>query len=131
MVRTFIQWTSMILTLEASYFLIKATLELSAKTIAELGTPYTDYHEETIRSFAQQKVNTQVGFWLLLLSFVLQVVNALWPLSWDDFSIDRCGAASSVIFCVIVFIIAYSWSNIKSKRIFNQSMQIIKNRSQK
>jgi len=121
----------MILTLEASYFLIKVNLGLSAKIIAELGTPYFDYHEETIRSLSKQYVDTQMGFLLLLLSFALQIGNALWPLRWVDFDIAWSGAVASIAFCIIVFVIAYSWSSIKSKRIFNQSTQIIKNRSKK
>ncbi|MGB7582143.1 MAG: hypothetical protein WBL85_06825 [Sedimentisphaerales bacterium] len=132
MIRTFIQWTSMILTLEASYFLVKVNLGLSPKAIAEISIPHLDYNnEESIKILTKQSVDTKIGLVLLILSFALQIVNALWPLSWNDFGIDRCGAAFSIVFCIIVFIIAYYYSRIKSKRIFNQSMQIIKNRSKK
>jgi hypothetical protein len=118
----------MILVLEASWFLIKVNLSLSAKVIAELGTPYFDYHEETIRGLAKQKVDSRIGFILLLLSFILQMVNSLWPMSTDEFSTDKNGALISILFCIIVGTIAFLYSNHSSKRLFEQSMQIIKNR---
>ena len=131
MFRTFIQMSAMILTVEASFFLLKANLGLSAKIIAELSTPYFDYHEETLRSLTKQSVDTRVGLFLLLLSFALQMVNALWPLSWNDFGIDWCGVLVSIAFCIVVFVISYLYTRHNSKRLFDQSMQIIKNRHQK
>lgn len=131
MLRTFLQWTSMILTLEASYFLVRVNLGLSPKVIAELGTPYLDYHEETIKSLANQYIDTRIGLFLLLLSFVLQIANTLWPLSWVDPIADRNGVVASILFCIIVGVIALLCSRLYSKRIFNRSMQIIKDRDKK
>lgn len=128
MLRTFIQMTAMILTLEASFFLIKTNLGLSAKTIVELSIPHFDYHEETLRSVTKQSVDTRVGLFLLLLSFALQMGNALWPLRIDDFSIDWFGILISFTFCLIVFLISYLYASHKSNEVFDQCMHVIKQR---
>ena len=78
----------MILTVGASFFLLKSNLGLSIKTIVELSIPHLDYHEEILKSLTKQSVDTRVGLFLLLLSFTLQIGNALWPLRIDDFGID-------------------------------------------
>jgi len=128
MLRTFIQMTAMILTLEASFFLIKTNLGLSVKTIVELSTPYFDYHEEILRNLAKQTVDTQVGLFLLLLSLTLQMGNALWPLRYKDFCIDWYGILASFIFCTLVLAISYLYTYCRSKKLFSQCMQIIKQR---
>ncbi len=131
MVRTFIQMSVMMLTVEASFFLLKANLGLSAKTIAELSIPHFDYHGATLRSLSKQSVDTRVGLFLLLLSFALQMLNALWPLSIDDLGIDWRGVVTSIVFCVIVMVISYLYGHHNSKKLFDQAMQIIKNRNEK
>jgi len=131
MLRTFIQMTVMMLTAEASYFLLKANLGLSAKTIVELSIPHFDYHAETLRSLTKQSVDTRVGLFLLLLSFALQTGNALWPLRIKDFGIDWRGVLASIAFCIVVLVISYLYTHHNSKRLFDQSMQIIKSRHQK
>lgn len=128
MFRTFIQMTAMILTVEASFFLIKTNFGLSAKTIVEISIPHFDYHEETLRSLTKQSVDTRVGLFLLLLSFALQMGNALWPLRIDDFSINWFGILISFTFCSIVFLISYLYARQTSNRLFDQCMQIIKQR---
>jgi hypothetical protein len=131
MLRTFIQMSAMMLTFEAAFFLLKSNLGLSAKTIAELGTPRFDCHEETLISLSKQSVDTKVGLFLLLLSFTLQMANALWPLKIDEFDIDTCGAIASIIFCVVIFGASLLYTHHKSKRLFDKSMEIIQNRHRK
>lgn len=128
MLRTFIQMTAMILTLEASFFLIKSNLGLSVKTIVELSIPYFDYHEETLRSLTKQSVDTRVGFFLLLISFALQMGNALWPLRYKDLIFDWLGGLASIVFCAIVLVISCHYSSRKQKKLFDQCMQTIKQR---
>jgi len=57
MIRTFIQMTAMMLTAEASFFLLKANLGLSAKTIVELSAPHFDYHEEILKASNKKRIN--------------------------------------------------------------------------
>ncbi|MBN2314170.1 MAG: hypothetical protein JXM79_09590 [Sedimentisphaerales bacterium] len=131
MFRTFIQMSVMMLTIEASFFLLRSNLGLTAKMIAELGSSYWDYHERTIRNLTRQSVDTRVGLFLLLLSFALQLVNSLWPMRWVDFGIDWRGLMISIIFCVIILIISYFYTRYKSGKLFEKSMQIIKSQHQK
>jgi hypothetical protein len=131
MLRDFIQTTAMILAAEASFFLLKVNLGLSAKTIAELSVPHLNHREETVKSLAKQSTDTRVGFFLLIFSVVLQIGNALWPLTWDDLGTDWRGVLASILFGIVVLISSYLYALHNSKKIFNQSMQIIHGRHKK
>jgi hypothetical protein len=118
--------SAMILTLEASFFLLKANLGLSPTTIAKLSIPHLDYHEENFKSLARQSANTRVGMFLLLVSFALQMGNALWPLSWKDFGIDWHGVLISIGLCIIILVLADQYSRFLSNKIYDRSIEIIK-----
>jgi len=129
MFRTFIQMLAMILTLEASFFLLKTNLGLSPQIIAELSVPRYGYHEEILKSLSCQSADTRVGLILLLVSFALQMGNALWPLRWSDFNIDLRGVFISLICGVIVFAAGYWYSRSLSKTLYEESTQLVKTKS--
>ncbi|MBN2313772.1 MAG: hypothetical protein JXM79_07565 [Sedimentisphaerales bacterium] len=132
MIRTFIQMSAMILTLAATFFLLKANLGLTPKMIAKLSIPHTDYlSDEFVMSLSKQSADTRVGVALLLLSFTLQMVNSLWPLRWKDFGFDWHGVLVSVGLCIIIVAFADRYSRYLSKKLFDQSIKVIKSRSEK
>jgi len=90
------------LTLEAAIFLSKGNLGLSAENIARLASTRWDYNLDLVQSLAQQSAETWVGVVLLLLAFILQMWNALWPLRWDDFNIHKSGVLSALVFSIVV-----------------------------
>lgn len=102
MLRTFIQITALILTLEAAFFLAKGNLGLSAETIAEISSTKWDYNSNVIRSLAQQRADTWIGVVFLLLGFVLQMWNALWPMRYDDFAVHKGAAIYALVFSAIL-----------------------------
>jgi hypothetical protein len=55
--RTFIQITSLILTLEAAVFLAKGSLGLSAENIARLSVTRLDANPDVINSFGTNRVH--------------------------------------------------------------------------
>lgn len=86
------------LTLEAALFLTKGNFGLSADHIALLAATRIGYNLELVESLAQQSADTWVGVALLLLAFLLQMWNALWPLRWDDFNVHKSGVLSAFVF---------------------------------
>jgi hypothetical protein len=116
MLRTFIQITSLILTLESAVFLAKGNLGLSAETIAELARTRLDYNAPVAASLAEQRGDTWVGVILLLLAFGLQMANALWPLSWNDFIINRRGVLCALVVSLLVGVASYYLSGELSRR---------------
>ena len=102
MIRTFIQVTSLVLTLEAAFFLAKGNLGLSVKAIAELASSRWDYHPVLIDSLSQQHADTWAGVALLLVGFTLQMVNALWPMRWGDLAVHRGAAIFALVFSLVV-----------------------------
>jgi hypothetical protein len=61
MIRTFIQVTGLVFTLEAAFFLAKANVGLSAEHIAELASIKWDYNPDVVRSLAQQRADNLGG----------------------------------------------------------------------
>lgn len=102
MIRTFIQITSLILTLEATLFLAKGGLGLSAQTIAKLSEPHWDFHLDLSKNLARQRADTWVGAALLLSAFALQMWNTLWPIRIADFGVHTGAAVYAIVFCVIL-----------------------------
>lgn len=117
MVKTITQISAMILTLEASYFLLKANLGLSPEIIAKLSAPCYGYNKEVLKTLVGQVTDTRVGFILLLISFVLQMINVLWPMRYEDFGIDWLGVIISVIVCTVTFATACCCSRSLSKKL--------------
>ena len=104
MIRTFIQITALILTIESAYFLLQGNLGLSPKDIAEVASTKLDSNPEVVKSLSKQKGDSWIGFALLLSAFLLQLINALWEMRWKDFSINKYGIILSIIMGLIIFI---------------------------
>jgi hypothetical protein len=125
MLRTFIQITSLLLTLESAIFLAKGNLGLSIETITELARTRWDYSVPVVRSLAEQRGDTWVGVVLLLLAVGLQMVNALWPISWNDFSINRCGVVYALVVSALVGFASHCVSGELARRTEIRVKQIL------
>jgi hypothetical protein len=91
MLRTFIQITSIGLTLTAAIILAKGNLTMSPRVIAELQISRAGYHETVIHSLSSQSADTRVGIVLLCLAFALQLWNSLWPMRYVDYKVNSLG----------------------------------------
>ncbi len=98
MLRTFIQFSAILLTVISSYFLLKSNLGLSPMQIAELSTVGAGVSPWVAKSLAAQAVETRIGFLFLLLAFAFQMDNALWPLRWKDLSVSKLGILAALTF---------------------------------
>ncbi len=123
MVRTLIQLTAIILTLEAAWFLLQGNLGLTIKDIAEVSSTKYGYNSNVVESLSQQKVDNWIGFSLLLLAFSLQLVNSLWEMRWKDFAFSKIGMALSFVAGTIVFIACHYLSQKMGNTIFDQAMK--------
>jgi hypothetical protein len=119
--------TALILTLVASFFLLKGNLGLTPDIIAKLSSTVWGYNKEVAAILAGQSTDTYIGFILLLLAFVLQSINLLWPMRWCDMRANPKGILISIAFCLIVFLILYMVSNKLSNNMLKRSVDIVKN----
>jgi hypothetical protein len=127
--RSFIQTTVIILTIGASYFLLKVNLGLTPDTIARLSITYFGLNKEVVKTLAKQSIDTRIGLLLLIISFVLQIWNFLWPLTIDDIgAINGQGVLFSIIFCTILLTFAHWISKKISNKLFSKTMQVMKER---
>ena len=101
MIRTFIQVAGLAFTLEAAVFLMRANIGLSAETIAQIASTKWGYYPDVVRSLAQQRADTWIGFAFLLAAFVLSLCNLLWPMRWGDFAVHKGGAVSALVLALV------------------------------
>jgi len=127
MLRTFIQFAALLLTLIASFFLLKGNLNLSPTQIAELSkTGYGGCSPWVAKSLAAQSVDSRIGFILLLMAFLFQMFNVLWPMRWVDFSISRSGVLVALIFSIVIFGTSLLASRIWHKHMYASAVVILK-----
>jgi len=126
MLRTFIQVTALSTVLLSSIFLIKGMIALSMQDIAELSTTEWDHNLDVAKNLTRQHSDTIVGFVLLLLSFILQSINLLWPISWVDFAVNKKGVIVALIVSILVFFVAKGVSNFLFKNSYKQVENILK-----
>lgn len=125
MLRTFIQVQAILLVLISSYFLIKGMLSISAKDLAELSKTKWGYNKAVTKNLTTQRADTIVGFVLLLLSFLLQTVNLLWPMRYRDFGVSTIGFIISVITSAIILLTAIKCSGFLQRVYYKDVMKIL------
>ena len=121
MLRTFIQFTSIAVTFIATFFWIRGAALLSRRDLATLAGTYFGYNPATLNSLASQKEDSLIAGALLGLSFILQTWNALWPMRWCDFGIDKWGALISVGVSIFLFIFCFWGSSFLRKYYVSES----------
>ncbi len=105
--RTFLQVLTLSFTLESAVFMVKASLGLSARDIAGLVGTYIGFNPRLIHSLTEQVTDYRIGTILLILAFILQMINALWPIRWEDFRVSKKGALLALLIGAIVFVMTY------------------------
>jgi len=126
MVRTFIQVTAVLLVLIASFFLIKAVILISLPEVVELANRDWDYSLVEAKNLIRQKSDTVVGFVLLLLSFLLSMINLLWPMRACDFRVSKVGVVVAVLASVVIFFSAMKCANSLQQGWYNRVMELLK-----
>ena len=128
MLRTFLSFSGITFTSLASFFLIRGTLATTVKDLAEMSITKLGYNSNVITNLTRQRTDTKIGFCVLLLALVIQVVNTTWPLRIDDFEVSWEG----IVLAIAVTLILYLWvnrlSNSLPKRDYETTMLLIKQR---
>lgn len=104
MLRTFIQVTSVSLALISSFFLLKGSLGLSVSDIAELSKSRWDYSPPVVKNLSKQQADTKIGLFLILASFVLQMINLMWPMRIGDFGVSKLGVVVAVLVAILILL---------------------------
>lgn len=125
MFRTFLQTQALFLVLLSSYFLIKGKLNLSAKNLAELSKTKWDYSKAVAKNLTTERADTFVGFVLLLLSFLLQTINLLWPMRIGDFSVNKVGVVIAITTTAAILLVATRLSIFLQNVFYKDVMKIL------
>jgi len=84
MFKTFLQFTSIIIVLSSSIFLVRGALVMTPKDILNLSGTYWNSSPFAAKSYCSQKADSIVGTILLLISFALQIWVVYLPARMDD-----------------------------------------------
>jgi nicotinamide riboside transporter PnuC len=129
--RSFMDITATILTIAASFFLIKANFGLTPNTIARLSCTIQGWfqwataNEEAIAILSKQSAYTRGGFMLLIVAFLLQMSNLLRPMTIDEIGADNYKVVLlSIAFCTILILITYLYCAKKSNKNMKEGIDI-------
>ena len=130
MVRTLIQGTALILTIESAILLARGSLVLTSKTMAEIARTKVGYNLDVAKSMATQQADTRVGAGLLFVAFALQMANALWALTWDDFEVSYGGWALAMLASVIAWVASRQISDHLATQAISEVRRILQPRDE-
>jgi len=122
-----LQLTAMFLTFASAYFISKANLALSAKSISELAATKWGANLELAKSFAVQNGDNCMGVVALLLSLVAQIIITFYPHE-EVFTINLPIVAISLGITALVALILGKSSSIRSRKLAQEAVLIIKTR---
>jgi len=125
MVRSFMQVTALTLTLFASIFLVKSSLILSVKDIANLSSTYFNYNKHLMKSLSEQQSDTRIGSILLFLAFLLQMINLMVPERMSDSGINRIGIIIAIVFSIIVLLVSLWASKFFTGKTVNATQNVL------
>lgn len=131
MLRTYIRILALIATLESAIFLARGSLGLSPQAIAALAGTYAGYNSLLVQSLAQQTADYRAGVILLMLAFLLQMGNTLWPIGWKDFEVSRKGAVLAVAVGIVIMVVAWFLTNSHAVRIEREVREVLERAEQK
>ena len=125
MLRTFIQVMAMSLVVISAFFLIKSVLLMSFAKVVSLLNRDWNYSVVEAKDLIKQRSDTLVGFILLLLSFMLSLINMLWPMRSSDFFANKLGIVFAILSSIVIFFSAMKWSNSLQEKWFNRVQEIL------
>ncbi len=110
--RTFIQITALCLTLGSAFFLIKGVLFMPTKDIAQISSTYWNYNSNLVKNMTGSRADTIVGFFILLISFLFQMINSLWPMRIGDFEVNKTGVVLGMMVSFLIVLVSYKTAGV-------------------
>ena len=107
MIRIRIQVIAVLIGLLSTFFLARSTFYLSPQDIAELSQTKWRYNQNIAMSLSRQHSDARIGFFLLLISFVLQATNFVGLPLRKSLIASKKGIAVAIISLVIVGFLAH------------------------
>ena len=126
MCKVYIQFCSILATLISSLFLLKGSIGLSPKAIAELSSMKYRYNSDLVHTFSHQSVDTKIGVSLLILSFLLQLLQSFYPVS-DSSQLKNLKIILYALFsAIIVYISAYIFADHMANNLAKEVLEMFK-----
>ena len=111
MTHSYLQATTLVLTFESAFFLLKGNFWLTPQAIAVLSQPFWDNNPFIVESLANQYGDTRIGGILLILAFLVQIIAlGRGPMIDDIGPTPKWILMSSLIGGAAIFIVC-SWAS--------------------
>ena len=126
MLRSFCQFSAILLTLGSSIFLLRSNLGLGPEQMAELSRTRLDYSPEVLRSLANQQAEAWVGLAMLLAAFLLSLVVSMMALRIRDLGRPDCrGVVLAALFAIGIAGVGWITADEMAERSFRESVTIL------
>lgn len=121
---SFIKVTTLALTLQASFFLIRSNFKITPESIANL-TALCDHKIKFVtKEHAARTADTRIGGFLLFAAFCFQITDLCWS-QWDrSFGVNRSEVLSALVMSMILFASLYCYAKHLTKKIYIQVIRI-------
>lgn len=100
---------------------------MTPENIANLSSTHFDFSKPIAEVFAKQAADTRIGLILLLIAFILQMINALWPMRLDDFGIDWHGVLVAIGIAIVLLTFSHWYSKHLAEISYNNALHILQN----
>ena len=110
MLRGFVQFTGLFLTIASALFIVKGAALLTPALVEKLSSTMWRANPDIARSLAMQYADARAGAALLVLAAAFQAANGLWPLRNVDFEVSWPGAGLALLFTGACWAAAHRWT---------------------
>ena len=124
MVKAYFQIFSILTTLISSLFLLKGIIGIAPKDIAIFSSINNGHNLELIHAFSRQSAYIKIGFALLLLAFLLQLLQTYFPISIFSQLKNWRLIVYAISSALVVSICAYFIADIMAIKIAKEVIEI-------
>jgi hypothetical protein len=116
-----------ILTLISSIFLSLGSLGLTPSTIAMSSLTMWGYKTEVLESLSNQKAYASIGYFLVSISFVLQIIVLNFKQNENVHKIHKIVKVLYFLIAIFVFVVCWDISKYMSMKTYRQAKRIVNN----
>ena len=122
---TFLQTTTVGLTLLSTYFLSEIFLNSPRKIVKEVTDGKLANHTRHTKHLAGQTANARVGVFFLLISSIIQAYRIMTPITLQDFEVSTSGGVIGILTIIALLIFGTMARNKWRKEISDSAKKVM------
>lgn len=85
---------------------------MPTKDIAQISSTFYGYNLNLVKNMTGSRADTIVGFSILLISFLFQMINSLWPMRVSDFEVNKTGVVLGIMISFLIVLVSYKTAGV-------------------